>query len=58
MLILFYHLCSNRLELEHAALEKEYGRLPKKEELDQHIKDLGKTVEELKEEIDRVRGKG
>ena len=43
-----------RLEIEHASLEKEYGRLPKKEELDQHIKDLGKTVEELKDEIGRV----
>ena len=40
--------------MEYSSLEKEYHRLPKKEELEQHIKELSKTVEELNDEISLV----
>lgn len=35
-------------------MEKEYHRLPKKEELEQHIKELSKSVEGLNDEISLV----
>jgi hypothetical protein len=35
-------------------VDKEFQRLPKKEELDQHIKELTKSVDELNDEISLV----
>ena len=35
-------------------MEKEYQRLPKKEELELHIKELTKSVEGLNDEISMV----
>lgn len=40
-------------------MEKEYQRMPKKEELEQHIKEISKSVEGLNDEISLVqRGVG
>ena len=44
-----------RLEEEKGEVEREYNRLPKKEELDQHIRELTRQVEELRDEIALVR---
>ena len=44
-----------RLEEEKGEVEREYNRLPKKEELDQHIRELTRQVEELSDEIALVR---
>lgn len=38
-------------------MDKELQRLPKKEELDQHIKELNKSVDELRDEISLVKTK-
>ncbi len=54
-----FHITCNisfsRLEREHNILEKEYNRQPKKEELEQHIKEIGKSVDGLNDEISLVR---
>lgn len=44
-----------RLTGEHELLDKEFQRQPKKEELEQHIKELSKSVDELNDEISLVR---
>lgn len=43
-----------RLEKELAGVEKEYSRQPKKEELEQHIRDLVRQRDDFKIEIDKV----
>lgn len=53
-LITFSCLVACRLQTEHNLVEKEYQRLPKKEELEQHIKELSKCVEGLNDEISLV----
>lgn len=45
----------SRLDVEQGLLEKEYQRMPKKDELDQHMKELSKSVEGLNDEISLVR---
>ncbi len=44
-----------RLSGEHELVTKEFERLPKKEELEQHIKELTKSADELNDEISLVR---
>ena len=42
------------LEDELDAVEKEWNRLPKREELEQHIREIERQVEELNDEISMV----
>ena len=44
------------LEEEQAQVEKEYSRQPKREELEQHIRDLTRQGEDLSSEIEKVNG--
>ncbi len=43
-----------RLKEDHTAVEREFQRIPKKEELEQHIREISKSVDELKDEISLV----
>ena len=46
---------TGRLTSEHELVQREFQRQPKKEELEQHIKELTKSVDELNDEISLVR---
>ena len=44
----------SRLEEEKAEILREYNRLPKQEDVEQHIKNLTRQAEELQDEISMV----
>ena len=43
-----------RLSEEREEVEREWNRLPKKEELEQHLRDLTRQTEELRDEVTQV----
>ena len=53
ILVILSH--SRSLEEERLQVEKEYSRLPKREELEAHIRDLNRQRDELNDEVSLVR---
>ena len=47
-------MCACRLEEERGQLEREHSRMPKKEELEQLIKQLTRETDSLSDEINMV----
>ena len=50
----YMYMCTSRLEEELSQVEREHNRMPKKEELEQLIKQLTRDNEALGDEIQLV----